>query len=297
MLDKLIGNEVLRDGTTKINATIDEVNRINVEGVEGVEEALNTATSAKEDVDIIKIKIERNEEEALLKADSILGTTQQMEFISGQIAKIYHRDAVGNALREDTFDYATNLIVETRILLTGAKIVYHYRLDDFSTQILSKASKLYKNELVYSRATWTEWQNKGTAVVDNGFLKADNLDVDIYPFLPTTIKPNTRYGILFHVRENTRTSNAVIVSGSGGAYPFPNPISISAGAVGSFKSTQTTNSFTTSADFRSAVTKNTGNITYGDMRVIELPAGSKIERDFTILSAELLHKMYPWEVL
>ena len=247
--------------------------------------------------DSAKKRLDTNQANVLLEAESISGTTQSLTLTSGQVTRIQHRNRDNTIIREDVFTYSKNVIVEHRTLFTGDQVVYHYRLTDFSAQVLSKYRKLYENKLKYNPATWEEWQSKGAAVVEGGYLKVENLATDIYPFLPTAIKPNTKYGILLNVRENTRTTSSVIVSGSGGAYPFPNAVSIAPGVTGAFKSVQTTNNFTTSADFRSGLTKNAGKIVYGDLRVIELPVGSKIEQDFTNLSADLLNKMYPQGVL
>lgn len=233
----------------------------------------------------------------MLEVDTIPGTTQELTFTDGNVTLIQHKNGDGTVVRADSFTYATNLIIEQRTLMTGERIVFHYRLTDFSTQVLSRFQKLYRNELEYTPATWAEWQGKGTANIINGYLNVENQVGTLSLSTPTTVKPSTKYGILFRVRENTRTTNAIIVSGSGGAYPFPTTVVVNAGATGSFKSVQTTNAYTTNADFRPSIVKDVGRLQFGDVRVIELPAGSKVEQDFATLSADLLNVMYPWEVL
>lgn len=256
---------------------------------EGIKDHSVTYPKLAEDV--------RQKIEGFLETDSIPGTTQDVTIADGNVVRIRHLSKEGQVMREDTFNYSNSLIAETRRMFNGEMLIFHYRLNDASTQILSRERKLYQNEVEYTRETWQEWNGKGAATIDSGFLKIENSATTINLSVPTKVKPKTKYGILFSVRENTRESNAIPVAGSGGAYPFPTPVSVSAGLSGYFKSVQTTNDFTTGSDFRSAITADVGKFVFGDLRIIELPSGSKVEQDFNTLSASLLNRMYPWEVL
>lgn len=152
-----------------------------------------------------------------------------------------------------------------------------------------------KNELNYTRDTWAEWQNKGSAVVSNKYLVIDNNTSNVGAYLPTNVKPSTKYGILVNVRLNTRTIATTLVNPSAGNYPFNTVLSVKAGQIGNFKSVQTTNtSFSIGNALNTSILADTGRIEFGDYRLFELPTGSEIETDFNTMTADQLAIKYPY---
>lgn len=70
----------------------------------------------------LRDRIEAGDEMALLQEENIPGTTQEIAFTaSGDLSSITHK--IGNdAVRTDTFTFATNTITEVRTLASGATL-------------------------------------------------------------------------------------------------------------------------------------------------------------------------------
>lgn len=152
-----------------------------------------------------------------------------------------------------------------------------------------------KNELVYTPATWAEWSGigtSGTSVVDN-YLVAENKDAASTHFLDCNFKPNTKYGMLIHIRFNTRTINT-IVSVAADDYPFEDYFRIPAYETGNFKHVSTTKAEFSRNMMYMWLNIDAGKVELGKYRVFELPAGSQIEWDFENLGADQLDAKYPF---
>ena len=155
-----------------------------------------------------------------------------------------------------------------------------------------------KNELVYTPATWAEWSgigaSFGTSVVDN-YLVVENEDATSAAnlLLDCNFKPNTKYGMLIHIRFNTRGANT-FVSVKADDYPFENRFRIPAYETGNFKHVSATKAEFSMNMMYIWVGISAGKVELGKYRVFELPAGSQIEWDFENLGADQLDAKYPF---
>lgn len=153
-----------------------------------------------------------------------------------------------------------------------------------------------KNELVYTPATWAEWEgigaSSGTSVVDN-YLVIENAVTNANLRLNCNFKPNTRYGMLIHIRFNTREGHTFVYY-QRADYPFENDFRIPAYATGNFKHVSATKAEFSMNMMYIFAGRSAGKIELGKYRVFELPAGSQIEWDFENLGADQLDAKYPF---
>jgi hypothetical protein len=152
-----------------------------------------------------------------------------------------------------------------------------------------------KNELNYNRETWAEWTKSAGVVGDATGLEWTLSDTLTQAFIPfNTVKPLTKYGILANVVTNTATSvnltTDIDLTGS-------NHTIITPGTLGNIKLSITTQAnitfkrFTIKRDANGDVGKK---VKLKDIRLFELPAGSEIETDFTMMTVDALAQKYPY---
>lgn len=158
-------------------------------------------------------------------------------------------------------------------------------------------SPYYKSEVPYTPSTWAEWDLAGT-IISNNYAVVDNNTSTIQAEILTTLKTNTKYGLIFNVRLNTRTIDS-IMRVTGVSHPWVDgDYKIRADTTGNFKVISTTKSDVTNINkFATYITPNTGRIEYGSIRIFELPTGSQIETDFNTLTADQLVAKYTFNGL
>jgi hypothetical protein len=156
-------------------------------------------------------------------------------------------------------------------------------------------SPYFVNETIYNPTTWAEWVKDAGVVGDSTGLEWTLSGSSQNGFLTTNLKTNTKYGVLYNVVSNGLVSNALSLGNElTGTYPsLVNP-----GDIGNKKITITTAATITTNKMR--ITK--GNlldvglkVKLKDIRVIELPAGSQIESDFTNITADQLAAKYTYK--
>ncbi len=154
-----------------------------------------------------------------------------------------------------------------------------------------------KNELNYNRDTWVEWINKVNVITDNSgaeFIMMDGQYSVMY--LPTNLKPSTKYGILVNVLKNELGSTKQLYIDTS-IFPSINYIT-SIGVTGNKKIIATSKD--TISTNRLYIQTNNSSVDNGkkakivDIRIFELPLGSEIENDFNNLSADQLAQKYPY---
>jgi hypothetical protein len=156
----------------------------------------------------------------------------------------------------------------------------------------AKTQYNYTNELNYNTNTWAEWTKTAGVTGDSTGLSFDITQIS-GANLPSTMKSNTKYGILMNIVSNTLVTNSLYFKNYGGTNatsPFVN----TNGEVGNKKHIFTTDAVL--SDVRITIGKNnagTGIAKILDFRIFELPTGSSIEADFTGLTADQLNAKYP----
>jgi hypothetical protein len=152
-----------------------------------------------------------------------------------------------------------------------------------------------KNELNYNNETWAEW-TKVDAIGDSTGLEFTLSDItNARASIPTNVRVNTKYGLLFSVISNGLTVR-YIQTGNQLTGVYTNIVSPA--QVGNIKHVFTT---------QSTITNNSLTLTansYGDgglkvklapnIRIYELPTGSEIESDFNTMTADQLAIKYPY---
>lgn len=146
-----------------------------------------------------------------------------------------------------------------------------------------------KNELNYNRETWAQW-----VVLSSGIIK-DSSGISIsegskYVYIPTKVKPLTKYGLLYNIVENSITEGGI----RGSNYLTGSYITLSSN-LGNNTKTFITHEVIDLNRFGIETTSTTvGSIKIKDFRLFELPTGSEIEADFETLTADELAQKYPY---
>jgi hypothetical protein len=159
-------------------------------------------------------------------------------------------------------------------------------------KMLIMMGRWWRNELVYNPTTWAEWTKSGTVVADATGIQLTSVNnVAASITLPTNLKSNTKYGVLYNCITLQWTATWVMSSTSA----FPSIVLPT--STGMVKTTATTDNPITSNNvqlfLRSALGQtDTAKLT--DIRLFELPTGSQIETDFTNLTADQLNALYPF---
>jgi hypothetical protein len=153
------------------------------------------------------------------------------------------------------------------------------------------------NQLVYNKDTWAEWTKSASGVTASATgikITADGSGLK-YISLNTNMKPNTKYGYLFNVTNNTITTGSNVILTS---YQSINSIGMQLGnKTGHQKFIDISVSTIINNRVRFEVNASTPSgqhIELKDIRVYELPTGSQIETDFNTLTADQLAIKYPF---
>lgn len=155
----------------------------------------------------------------------------------------------------------------------------------------------YKSEVPYTPSTWAEWSLYGVGSTKGStgvhLVQADLSDGLVMSNL--SIKPLTKYGLLYNVTACTLTALFCIADGD----IVPNGTPDIPKIVGNNKCTFTTQS---TSNNRIRFVANNANVNgqyidFKDIRIFELPTGSQIEADFTNLTADQLAAKYTFNGL
>lgn len=149
-----------------------------------------------------------------------------------------------------------------------------------------------KNELNYNRETWAEWSKILSAGDVTGLeFTGDGAE---YPraHMNSSLKPSTKYGILFNVIVNNMDKSLMLSNYLTGS----NVLLANANFVGNTKTIITTTTPINTNRFRFEISCPAAGtkLKIRDIRVFELPPGSQIEADFTNLTADQLAQKYPY---
>ena len=156
-------------------------------------------------------------------------------------------------------------------------------------------SPYYKSEVPYTPSTWAEW-TKYNAIGDSTGItfSLSNTTGSIQTPSPITLKPNTKYGLLFNIIENSMTAS-FYGKVAGTVVPSNATLVSNNGEVGNKRFVVTLPG--TLSDVNLKVASNytgSGTLKIKDIRLYELPTGSQIEADFTNLTADQLAIKYPF---
>ena len=157
---------------------------------------------------------------------------------------------------------------------------------------LSVKGRSLKNELVYNRDTWAEWTKTANVVTDTTGIEFTANGSATYTTIPVSIKPLTKYGILFNIVSNSLDKEFYMSESFTGV-----PVALSTVQTGYRKITVTSQQAISINTF--GIRPSTGNaigakIKLRDIRIFELPTGSQIESDFNTLTADQLAEKYPY---
>lgn len=150
----------------------------------------------------------------------------------------------------------------------------------------------YYNELNYTPETWAEWNrtSDGFSVTDSRIkMTADGINWrQIH--IPVQAKPSTNYLVLYEVVQNSLVNNLLTVAGMFGYRTMPREVGFQKLiAASNAEITSNRFGFQTGTD-----TEPAGNsVEIRKLRVIELPVGSRIEKDANLLTPAELDKKYP----
>jgi hypothetical protein len=161
---------------------------------------------------------------------------------------------------------------------------------------VSLKGRSLKNELNYNRDTWAEWTTHPTGVIK------DSSGISMtggarYAYVPTKVKPLTKYGLLYNIVENSITEGGVRASN----YLTGSYITLSSNLGNNTKTFITQEVISSNRFGIETISTTVGSIKIKDIRLFELPAGSEIEKDFdttvqgaTNLTADQLAQKYPY---
>jgi hypothetical protein len=162
---------------------------------------------------------------------------------------------------------------------------------------LNKAKKKLRprNMLVYNPVTWVEWllPTSGVVIQEAVEVVADGAT---YQNLrrATSLKSNTKYGIISDVLYNDLSKTYCIMRGTDYG---TTPLYVTIGFTGIYKGVFTTGATITSNMFYGFVYNNDiagRKIRQRKMRLYELSPNSIIESDFTTKTADELNAKYPF---
>ena len=164
-------------------------------------------------------------------------------------------------------------------------------------------SPYYKSEVPYTPATWAEWTKNGSGyTLSNNCLNitSDGATVDPTFTLNTSLKNSTKYGVLINVLTNN-INRPIYINRFYTGDVITNFVPIN--TVGNIKCVFTTKINITNNVLNiglyggAGLSPNGSVITIKDIRIFELPTGSKIEADFTNLTADELTAKYTFNGL
>ena len=191
-------------------------------------------------------------------------------------------------------DYA-GLSIEAKLkidtLITGVSVNFALTDNNALEEPFEYASAAISNLGVYTPATWAEWTSKpaGYTIVSD-FINIPTL-TESNMYLPVTLSNSTKYGILYTVNLNTKSTAYLYATAAG--LPFPTNIAIGAVATPTnYKNVQTTISNITIPRLKTYSGSGAGVLEFGNVRIFRLPAGSVIESDFNTLTADELVAKY-----
>jgi len=154
----------------------------------------------------------------------------------------------------------------------------------------------YKSETPYNPTTWAELAYKAEGTVQDGNLILIFNNSSKSLIYTTQLKPNTKYGSIQRVYENT--TNMTWYSRIGGTIVPANTTLITPYQTGIIKSIGVTPLEVTNNTYIIGTnTTTTGTSVIGEIRLYELPSGSQIEADFNALTADELSIKYPFDGL
>jgi hypothetical protein len=162
--------------------------------------------------------------------------------------------------------------------------------------LYTDAAKQLVNEVAYDPATCAEWTIMGTGTTkgSSGIHLVEQSSTE-YANINTVCKISTKYGILYNVTACTLDNEFDLSSSSMMGVTTALPKNI-----GNNKAIITTPSTISNNYFRvvchSANTEGT-YIDFKDVRLIELPTNSEIEKDFNTMTADQLAAKYPFGAL
>lgn len=180
-------------------------------------------------------------------------------------------------------------------LADGTDIDYSSSITNGQLSVVVKGRTL-KQELEYNRDTWAEWASKTNVVGDSTGLEFTMVDgAYAITYLPTNLKPTTKYGILVNIVKNELTTKTIYIDTTvfpSGAVIAPSGITGNRKIIATTKDTISSNRLYLQS--QNAAVDTGKKVKIIDIRCFELPAGSEIEQDFETMTADELAQKYPY---